>query len=113
MRLSRTDEPGQQLRRIREQLELKYRDVTEASQRIARQNTNSEFAIGLSRLSDIENKRTVPSIYRIYSLAAIYALDFNHVLDMFGVPVRNLPKDSSRLGFAQTRAANFKVESVT
>jgi len=107
LRAPRLHEPGQQLKRIREKLLLKYRDVAEASQRIARRHDNAEFAIGLSRLADIENKGTLPSIYRLYSLAAIYAIDFNELLAVFSVDVARLPGDSIRLGFAGTRQANF------
>jgi len=107
MRLPGLHEPGQQMKRIREKLVLKYRDVVEASQAIGRQHGNPEFAIGLSRLSDIENKGTVPSIYRLYSLATIYGMDFNHVLSIFGVNVLQMPGDSIRLGFRATREARF------
>jgi len=107
MRAPRPNEPGQQLKKIREKLLLKYRDVAEASQRIARQYSNPEFAIGLSRLADIENKGTVPSIYRIYSLGAIYGIDLNRILILFGVDVSQMAADSLRLAFPQTRAAHF------
>jgi hypothetical protein len=107
MRTPGLHEAGQQMKKIREKLALKYRDVVEASQYIARQHGNLEFAIGLSRLSDIENKGTLPSIYRAYSLAAIYGMDFNHVLSIFGVNVLQMPGDSIRLGVRSTREARF------
>jgi transcriptional regulator with XRE-family HTH domain len=66
---------GQKLKRARERLNLRYRDVEQASLRIAERRQTDEFAIALSRLSDIENKGTVPTIYRLYSLCVIYRLD--------------------------------------
>jgi hypothetical protein len=39
----------------------------------------------LSRLADIENRDTVASIYRLYTLCAIYRLDFDEVLEWYGV----------------------------
>ena len=42
----------------RERLNLRYRDVEEASHRIADRHKNDEFSIALSRLADIENKGT-------------------------------------------------------
>ena len=66
------EDAGQKLKRVRERLKLRYRDVEEASQRIAQRQKNDEFAIALSRLADIENKGTVPSLYRLYSICAIY-----------------------------------------
>jgi hypothetical protein len=113
VRVLRLNEPGQELKRIREKLLLKYRDVAEASQRIARQYSNPEFAIGLSRLADIENKATVPSIYRLYSLCVIYGLELNHVLAMFGVNLSQMAADSMRLPFLRTRQANFDPDGRT
>jgi len=113
VRVPRTNEAGQQLKRIREKLLLKYRDVTEASQRIARQCSNPEFAIGLSRLAEIENKGTIPSIYRLYSLGTIYGMDLNQVLALFGVNVSQMPADSLRLAFPRTREALFDPDGRT
>jgi transcriptional regulator with XRE-family HTH domain len=96
-------EPGQQLRQAREKLRLKYRDVEEASRRIATKNRNDEFLVGLSRLADIENRGTVPSLYRLYSLCAIYGLDWGQVLMWYGVNLDELPGDSARSIHAQSR----------
>ena len=49
------EEAGQKLKRARERLNLRYRDVEEASNQIAARHNNDEFVIALSRLSDIEN----------------------------------------------------------
>jgi transcriptional regulator with XRE-family HTH domain len=88
------EEAGQKLKRARERLNLRYRDVEEASLRIAERHKNDEFIIALSRLADIENKGTVPTIYRLYSLCAIYRLDINEVLEWYGVELGQLPADS-------------------
>jgi hypothetical protein len=107
MRAPLRTEPGQQMKRIREKLSLKYRDVTEASLRIARQYGNPEFTVGLSRLADIENKGTLPSIYRIYSLGVIYGMDFNHILAIFNVNIAGMAADSAHVALSQTRPAQF------
>src|SRR5450631_489849 len=73
------DEAGQKLKKIRERLNLRFRDVEEASLKIAARRNNDEFIVALSRLADIENKGTIPSIYRLYSLCAIYRLDLPEV----------------------------------
>ena len=104
----RLHEPGQELRRIRERLRLRYRDVEEASEKIANQRANREFAIGLSRLADIENKGTVPSLYRLYSLCAIYSLDFNTVLRWYGIDLQDLPGDAATLALAETHPVGFE-----
>ena len=88
------EEAGQKLKRARERLNLRYRDVEEASLRISERRGSDEYSIALSRLADIENKGTVPTIYRIYSLCAIYRLDFSEVLDWYGVNLAALPADA-------------------
>src|ERR1044071_10340127 len=89
------EDAGQKLKRARERLNLRYRDVEEASLRIAERHKNEEYIIALSRLSDIENKGTVPTIYRLYSLCAIYRLNVTEVLRWYGVDTSGLAADSA------------------
>jgi hypothetical protein len=91
------EEPGRKLKRERERLQLKYRDVEEASQRLATRHKNPEYYIALSRLSDIENRGIVPSIFRLYSLCAIYRLDFIQVFGWYGVRLADIPGDAARI----------------
>ncbi|HWB87044.1 MAG TPA: helix-turn-helix transcriptional regulator [Bryobacteraceae bacterium] len=108
------DRAGEKLKRVRERLKLTFRDVEEASQKIAARRSSEEFAIALSRLSDIENKGTVPTIYRLYSLCAIYRLDVNEVLRWYGVPLDQLPSESLQIGLEETHAVHFSApQSVT
>ena len=97
-----TEDAGQKLRRARERLGLKYRDVKESSLRLAQVYGNNEFQIGLSRLADIESKGTVPSLFRIYSLCAIYKLNFTAVLRWYGIVLENLPVDATRFALRNT-----------
>ena len=87
------ERPGEKLKRIREKLHLTYRDVEKASQVIAARRRNDEFAVALSRLADIEHKGTVPTIFRLYTLSAIYRLDLWEMLGWYGVPVDSLAAD--------------------
>lgn len=96
------EDPGQKLKRARERLNLRYRDVEEHSQRIAERHKNDEFVIALSRLADIENKGTVPSIYRLYSLCAIYRLDIMEVLEWYGVSLASLASDAAAIDIQKT-----------
>lgn len=102
---------GWHLRKRRERLRLKYRDVEDASQHIALERGSPEFIIGLSRLADIENKGTVPSIYRLYSLCAIYGLDLATILQWYGVSLSEMANDAAKLPLQQTRPADFKSAS--
>ena len=102
-------DPGQKLRTARERLQLRYRDVEEASQAIADQRANHEFSVGLSRLSDIENKGTVPSLFRLYSLCAIYRLDFSTVLQWYGIDLDNLIVDAAAIPLGQTHLVDLQI----
>lgn len=106
-------EAGRKLRRIRERLRLKYRDIEEASHKIAQEHGNPEFVIGLSRLADIENKDTVPSVFRIYSICAIYGLPFSAVLGWYGVEIDALAKDAAALSLNPTRPVDFKTSATS
>ncbi len=48
-----------------------------------------------SRLSDIETKGIVPSIYRFYSLSVIHRKDIRILLSWFGVELDGMAKDIS------------------
>ncbi|HMJ22839.1 MAG TPA: helix-turn-helix transcriptional regulator [Terriglobales bacterium] len=76
---------GSNLRALRERLGLTMREVESASLRIAERHANDEFAVSPSRLSDIETKASVPSIFRLYSLAVIYRCDMREVLSWYGI----------------------------
>jgi len=106
------DRPGEKLKRLRERLKLKYRDVEKASQEIAALRNNDEFAIALSRLADIENKQTVPTIYRIYTLSVIYRIDYQEVLRWYGVPVDLVAGDALHIGLKETHPVQFTAEAV-
>jgi hypothetical protein len=101
--------PGQKLKRVRERLNLRFRDVEIASAKIAERHRNDEYVLGLSRLADIENKGTVPSIYRMYSLAAIYRLDPCEVMTWYGIDFGSLAADSALMKLERTHPVSFPV----
>src|ERR1700736_3818974 len=87
------EDAGQKLRRVRERLNLRVRDVEQASLKIAEKYHNDEFAVLINRISEIENRGLVPTIYKLYSLCAIYRLDFQEVLEWYGIHLPSLPTD--------------------
>jgi hypothetical protein len=101
------EDAGQKLKRVRERLNLRYRDVEEASLRIADRHRNDEYAIALSRLADIENKGTLPSIFRLYSLCAIYRLDLQEVLEWYQVDLSSLAADAASVELEKTHVIGF------
>jgi transcriptional regulator with XRE-family HTH domain len=106
------ERPGEKLKQRRERLHLTYRDVEKASQEVAALRNNDEFAIALSRLADIENKQTVPTIYRIYTLSVIYRIDYHEVLRWYGVPVELVAGDALHVGLKETHPVQFTAGDV-
>lgn len=88
------ESPGNLLKKVREKLNLRYRDVEQASHEIARRHGSDEYIIALSRLADIENKGTLPTLYRLYSLCAIYRLNPIVVMRWYGLPLHRLQEDT-------------------
>lgn len=87
--------PGNRLRILREHFGFTMRDVENCSVRIAEKHKNDEYVIPVSRLSDIETKNVVPSVYRLYSLAVIYRLEVRELLSWYGVDLAGIKKDLS------------------
>ena len=95
---------GQRLRALRESLGYRMRDVELASDRIAQRFENEEFSIPPSRLSDIETKGVVPSIFRLYSFAAIYRRDYRELLSFYGLELDGISAD---LGFGHPQKSHL------
>jgi len=103
------EEAGHRLRRARERLNLRFRDVELASQSIA-DRRGDQFEVLISRLSDIENQGTVPSLYRLYSLCCIYRLDMIEVLSWYGVPIDSMAADAGMIQIEKTHGIHFAAE---
>src|SRR6195256_7101044 len=84
---------GKSLRTLREKLGVTMRDIETSSARMAEKYRNEEFAIPPSRLSDIETKGVVPSIFRLYTLAAIYRSDYRELLSWYGIDLSSIAAD--------------------
>jgi transcriptional regulator with XRE-family HTH domain len=93
---------GDKLRKLREDLGLTLRDVEAASVRLSAMYRNADYALPISRLSDIETKSSVPNIFRLYSLAVIYRISMRELLALFGVDLNKVVADSSVANPAQT-----------
>jgi transcriptional regulator with XRE-family HTH domain len=77
--------PGQRLRALREQLGFTIRDVEAASERVAEKRRSDEYILNISRLSEIETKGVLPTIFRLYSLATIYRVEISELLALYGI----------------------------
>ncbi len=89
---------GMALRKIRDSLGLTMRDVEKASETVSRLHGSLEYLIAPSRLSDIETKGVVPSVFRFYSLAAIYHRPSRELFQLYGIDLdgTNADWDASR-----------------
>jgi transcriptional regulator with XRE-family HTH domain len=105
------EDAGEKLRKVRERLGLTIRHVEEASRKIASRHHNDEFVVGLSRLSEIENKGTLPSLFRLYSLCCIYRIDMDDVLEWYGVDMGEMAADSTAIEIARTHPIGFRTGS--
>ena len=76
---------GNQLRELRSRLGVTTREVEELSRKIALESENEEFYISNAWLTQIENRNSVPSIYKLFSLSVIYRTKFTDLLAAFGV----------------------------
>lgn len=110
-RQDNSTEAGQRLRRARERLNLKFRDVEQASLLIAERRGNPEYGVLISRLSDIEMQGTLPSLYRLYSLCCIYRLNLNEVLGWYGIPLETMASDASVIQIEKTHPINFDADA--
>ena len=64
--------PGKKLKELRNRLGITIRWVEDYSRRIAQMEGNQKFFISDSRLTQIENKGSTPSIYKLlFSLSVI------------------------------------------
>lgn len=109
---------GANLRALRERLGLTMREVETASTRIAERHANDEFVVSPSRLSDIETKGSVPSIFRLYSLAVTYRCDVREVLSWYGIDLGLSAADLNlslppRSHFTETQQGAFAVRMPT
>ena len=81
---------GSELRRLRETLGMRMRDIEAASERISRKYSNEEYLVPISRLSDFETRDVIPSVYRMYSLAVIYRVGLSTILSLYGIDMRSI-----------------------
>jgi len=95
---------GQRLRTLRESLGYRMRDVELASGKIAQRFGSEEFAIPPSRLSDIETKGIIPSIFRLYSFSAIYRREYRELLSFYGLELDALSAD---MGFGRPQKSHL------
>ena len=100
---------GEQLKELRNRLGVTTREVEEYSRKIAEAETNDEFYVSNAWLTQIENKISIPSIYKLYSLSIIYRIKFTDLLMLYGVDLEKIGKYQSATSLPQTHMVNLEV----
>src|SRR6266481_3583767 len=77
--------PGQRLKALREALGISGRDVQMYSRLIAGTQGNQRHCISHSSLVEIENSTRVPSVHKLFTLSALYRINFVDLLLFFGI----------------------------
>jgi len=100
---------GQKLRQIRERLNMTLRAVEESSMEVADAGGSSEFVVSTGRLNQIENDGSLPSIYKLYSLAVIYGLGIEEILGMYGIHLSKMEDHRQRSRQARTHRLSAEI----
>src|SRR5262245_13651565 len=75
--------PGESLRRVRMRLGLTTRRVAELSRKVAAGQGNQEFSISHARLVQIENEKSAPSLYKLFTLSSVYGVPIQKLFSMY------------------------------
>src|ERR1700686_5783459 len=100
--------PGDQLRELRNRLGITTREVEELSRRLAERTGNEEYYISNAWLTQLENKDSVPSIYKLFSLSVIYRTKFNDLLAVFGIDLNASARYQLALPLQNTHLASVE-----
>jgi len=101
--------PSERLKAIRTRLGVTTREVAELSLKLADAEGNPEYAISNAWLTQVENSDSVPSIYKLYALSAIYRMKFTDLLLLFGVDLQKLNQHESELQLPNTHLVTMEV----
>jgi transcriptional regulator with XRE-family HTH domain len=93
---------GEKLKDLRLRLGLTTRDVEARSQQIADDKHNREYYLSHGWLTDIENGKFTPSIYKLYTLSAVYHRSFVELLSFFGLRISDLGRDRAAISIPRT-----------
>jgi transcriptional regulator with XRE-family HTH domain len=90
-----TETAGTRLKQIRERLGLTLREVETLSQRLADEKQNQDFFISRGWLNNIENGTYMPSLFKMYSLGAIYRTHWSNIFSFFGLHLGDFSRDQA------------------
>jgi transcriptional regulator with XRE-family HTH domain len=100
---------GRYLKEVRERLQMGLRDVQEASGAVAGGEDNQKFYLSAARLTQIENGQSIPSVFKLFTLCAVYSLDLNELLRRYGVDAGHAQAYRTRFLPEKTREVSAEV----
>lgn len=83
---------GQKLKALRSDRHITVREVEQASRRIADAKGDKKFCISNGWLAQLEKGTSEPSIHKLFSLSAIYRVQFLDLIRLYGVDLDEIRK---------------------
>jgi hypothetical protein len=103
-------EAGKRLRAERLRVRLSTRAVQTLSQQIAREKNNQDYYISHGWLTDVENGKFTPSIYKLYSLSLIYKSSYLEIVGFFGINILDVAKEQRLVSLPHTHLIGSSLE---
>lgn len=103
--------PGSHLKGIRLRLQLGLREIQHMSSKIAAREHNRRFYISAARLTQIENNETIPSQFKVFTLAAVYGISYHEIVRLYGVDPDRSHEYRSQFRFSATRPVTSELVS--
>jgi len=98
---------GERLKQLRSRLGMTTREVAELSHKIAIAEGNEEFSLSHARLIQIENDESTPSVYKLFTLSAVYGRTFTDLVSYY-VDLESVAKYQLILERDKTRLASLE-----
>jgi len=74
---------GERLRKLRVRLGITTREIESLSRKIAEKEGNDEYLVSHARLTQIENGTSTPSLFKLFSLSAIYGRAISDLMSFY------------------------------
>jgi transcriptional regulator with XRE-family HTH domain len=95
--------PGGKIKKLRQSLQMTLRDVQERSEKMAADKSVPHYVLSKGWLNQIEHDRGVPSIFKLYTLSAIYSCSWEYLNSFFNLRISDLAADQVLYGVPRTR----------
>jgi transcriptional regulator with XRE-family HTH domain len=101
---------GERLKELRARLGLTTRDVEAKSQQIADERHSREYYLSHAWVTDIENGKFTPSIYKFHTFSAIYNRRITELMSYFGLPLGDLSRYRISIGVPKTHLLDSEAD---